>query len=165
MTRLTDFSLTALDGSDFASEQLSGKVVLLVNVASRCGFTPQYRDLEALYQRYRDQGLEIVGFPCNQFGNQEPGDAREIAEFCSLTYPVSFPLLAKGDVNGANAHPLYAWLKPLCPGLLGLESIKWNFTKFLFDRNGQPVSRHAPTTSPSALAGEIEALLAAGQVE
>ena len=163
MSHISEFELTALDGTPFPAESLDGKVVLLVNVASRCGFTPQYRDLESLWQRFRDKGLVVLGFPCNQFGQQEPGDAAEIAEFCSTTYPVSFPLLAKGDVNGPDAHPLYEWAKQRCPGLLGLEAVKWNFTKFLFDREGEPVARYAPTTKPESLVPDIETLLAQGE--
>jgi len=134
-------------------------VLLIVNTASKCGFTPQYAGLEALNQTYADRGLTILGFPCNQFGAQEPGDAAEIANFCSLTYDVSFPMMAKIEVNGAGTHPLYAWLKKSRKGLLGSEGVKWNFTKFLIDRQGEPVARFGPTTEPKALAGAIEALL------
>jgi glutathione peroxidase len=135
-----------------------GKVLLIVNTASKCGFTPQYKELEALYRDYRERGFEILAFPCNQFGAQEPGDAAEIANFCSLTYDVSFPLTAKVDVNGSGADPVWQLLKKEQGGLLG-SSIKWNFTKFLVDRSGKVVSRHAPTTKPEALRSEIEALL------
>lgn len=155
------YTLTAdrLNGQPQAMEDYRGKVVLIVNVASRCGFTPQYTGLEALWRTYRERGLVLLGFPCNQFGAQEPGDAAEIGAFCSTTYDVSFPLFAKIDVNGEAAHPLYAWLKAQAPGVLGTEGIKWNFTKFLLDRNGTVVARYASTTKPEELAGEIERLL------
>ena len=156
---LPDLILQRLDGSPYPLFQLAGKVVLVVNVASRCGFTPQYEGLEALYRELGPEGLEILGFPCNQFGNQEPGDADEIARFCSLDYPVSFPIMAKCDVNGEQAHPLYQWLKKEKPGLLGLENVKWNFTKFLIDRDGQVVDRFAPTTKPESLVAPIRDLL------
>ena len=136
-----------------------GKVLLIVNTASKCGFTPQYEGLEELYRDYKDRGLEILAFPCNQFGAQEPGDAAEIANFCSLTYDVTFPVFAKIDVNGSTADPLWKYLKAEKTGLLGIGSIKWNFTKFLVDRQGNVVSRHAPTTRPEELRAEIEALL------
>lgn len=135
-----------------------GKVLLIVNTASKCGFTPQYAELEQLYRDYKDRGFEVLAFPCNQFGAQEPGDATEIANFCSLTYDVSFPVMAKIDVNGSDADPIFKHLKSEKGGLLG-SAIKWNFTKFLVDRDGRVVSRHAPTTSPSQLRREIEALL------
>ena len=134
-------------------------VMLIVNTASKCGFTPQYEGLEALYRDYRDRGLVVLGFPCNQFGEQEPGDAAEIASFCKLTYDVNFPMFAKIDVNGPSASPLYDWLKSTAAGVLGSEAIKWNFTKFLVDRNGTVVDRFAPTIEPEALTKEIEALL------
>ncbi len=134
-------------------------MLLIVNTASKCGFTPQYAGLEALHKKYHDRGLTILGFPCNQFGAQEPGDADEIANFCSLTYDVSFPMMAKIEVNGAGVHPLYAWLKKEKKGLLGSEAVKWNFTKFLIDRQGEVVARFAPTVEPKALEGAIEALL------
>ncbi|MCC5870476.1 MAG: glutathione peroxidase, partial [Gammaproteobacteria bacterium] len=130
-----------------------------VNTASRCGFTPQYAGLEALYRRHREQGLEVLGFPCNQFGAQEPGDAEEIARFCSTRYDVSFPMFAKVEVNGEGAHPLYRHLKQAAPGLLGSQGIKWNFTKFVVDRDGRVVSRHAPNAKPEALEQEIAQLL------
>ncbi|KKB07939.1 glutathione peroxidase [Devosia chinhatensis] len=158
MTALSDFSLPLLDGTPQDLSAYDGKVVLVVNVASRCGLTPQYEGLEALYRQYRDQGLVILGFPCNQFAGQEPGTSAEIAQFCALTYGVSFPVFERINVNGRWAHPLYKWLKHAAPGTLG-EAIKWNFTKFLLDRRGQVVSRHAPTTEPAALAPEIAALL------
>ncbi|MBK6742743.1 MAG: glutathione peroxidase [Hydrogenophilales bacterium] len=139
----------------------AGKVLLIVNVASRCGFTPQYAGLELLWRKYGARGLVVMGFPCNQFGAQEPGNATEIASFCSTTYDVSFPLYAKIEVNGAGAHPLYQYLKHAAPGLLGTEAIKWNFTKFLVDRQGQVSGRYAPGTTPAEMTTQIEALLAA----
>lgn len=144
---------------DFSS--FRGQVVLVVNVASQCGFTPQYEGLEALYQDYKDQGFAVLGFPCNQFGQQEPGNAVEILAFCSTTYKVSFPLFEKVDVNGAKTHPVYAWLKEQKPGILDTEAIKWNFTKFLVGRDGQVIDRFAPTTTPDALRAPIEAALQA----
>lgn len=138
-----------------------GKTVLIVNVASKCGFTPQYEGLEALYKKYREKGLVILGFPCNQFGSQEPGSAEEIKSFCKLTYDVDFPIMSKIDVNGANAEPLYAWLKSHAPGVLGTEAIKWNFTKFLISRKGEVLQRYAPTTKPEDLTKDIEKALAA----
>jgi glutathione peroxidase len=161
MTTLADFEVSLPGGGKEAMANHLGKVLLIVNTASKCGFTPQYKDLEALYRDYKDRGFEVLAFPCNQFGAQEPGNAEEIANFCSLTYDVSFPLFAKIDVNGANADPLWTWLKKQQGGLLGFDGIKWNFTKFLVDRQGNVVSRHAPTTAPSQLRSEIEALLAA----
>ncbi|MFB2871409.1 glutathione peroxidase [Aeromonas jandaei] len=156
---LPDLTLQQLDGTPYPLAQLAGKVLLVVNVASRCGFTPQYEGLEALYRELGPEGLEILGFPCNQFGQQEPGDAEEIARFCSLDYPVTFPIMAKCDVNGEQAHPLYQWLKKEKPGLLGLENVKWNFTKFLIDRDGNVVERFAPTTKPESLVAPIRDLL------
>ncbi|BBQ52904.1 glutathione peroxidase [Aeromonas jandaei] len=156
---LPDLMLQQLDGTPYPLAQLAGKVILVVNVASRCGFTPQYEGLEALYRELGPEGLEILGFPCNQFGQQEPGDAEEIARFCSLDYPVTFPIMAKCDVNGEQAHPLYQWLKKEKPGLLGLENVKWNFTKFLIDRDGNVVERFAPTTKPESLVAPIRDLL------
>jgi glutathione peroxidase len=134
--------------------------ILIVNVASKCGFTPQYEGLEKLFRTYKDRGLTVLGFPCNQFGGQEPGDAAEIANFCSLTYDVSFPVLAKVDVNGDGADPLYKYLKKAKPGLMGSQGIKWNFTKFLIDKDGNPVARYAPTEKPESLVPAIEKLLA-----
>jgi glutathione peroxidase len=153
------FSAPTLDGAPQSMSAFKGKVVLVVNVASKCGFTPQYTGLEELYKKYKDRGLVILGFPCNQFGGQEPGDAAEIKQFCSLTYPVSFPLFAKVDVNGGNAHPLYKFLRTERTGLLGTTAVKWNFTKFLVDRAGNVVERFAPTTRPEALTEAIEKLL------
>jgi glutathione peroxidase len=148
--------------SDNAAESLAehkGKVLLIVNTASKCGFTPQYEGLEALHKKYGERGFEILAFPCNQFGNQEPGDAEEIKNFCSLKYDVSFPLMAKVDVNGANADPLWGYLKSQQAGLMGSRGIKWNFTKFLVDRQGNVVARHGPTVKPAALEKDIERLL------
>jgi glutathione peroxidase len=154
-----DFSAETLDGQPAPLSAHAGKVVLIVNTASKCGFTPQYAGLEALYRKYRDRGFVVLGFPCNQFGAQEPGDAAEIANFCSLTYDVDFPMMRKIDVNGPGTHPLYAWLKHERKGLLGSEGVKWNFTKFLVDRTGEVVKRFAPTDTPQSLEGAIEALL------
>ncbi|BDC82583.1 glutathione peroxidase [Aeromonas hydrophila] len=156
---LPDLILQRLDGTELPLSTLQGQVVLVVNVASRCGFTPQYTGLEALYRELGPRGLVILGFPCDQFGHQEPGDAEEIARFCSLDYPVSFPIMAKCEVNGEQAHPFYQWLKKEKPGLLGLENVKWNFTKFLIDRDGKVVDRFAPTTKPESLQDDILALL------
>ena len=154
-----DFSINTLQGPPFNLSELKGRVVLIVNVASKCGFTPQYSGLQKLYEDYRERGLVIVGVPCNQFGAQEPGDADEIASFCSTSYSVDFPITEKVDVNGEQAHPLYAWLKNQKPGLFGTEGIKWNFTKFLLNREGEVVGRFAPQKTPDELRGEIEALL------
>jgi glutathione peroxidase len=154
-----DFTADTLDGQPAPLADWRDKVVLIVNTASKCGFTPQYAGLEALYRKYKDKGFVVLGFPCNQFGAQEPGDAAEIANFCSLTYEVDFPMMRKIDVNGPQTHPLYAWLKHQKKGLLGSEGIKWNFTKFLVDRKGEVVKRFAPTDTPQSLEGAIEALL------
>jgi glutathione peroxidase len=159
MTTLADFSLNRLDGAAQNLGDYAGQVVLVVNVASKCGLTPQYEGLEALYRRFKEQGFVVLGFPCNQFAGQEPGTSEEIAEFCSLTYDVSFPMFERIEVNGADAHPLYEWLKAEAPGIFGSEAIKWNFTKFLLGRDGHVKARHAPTTEPADLAAEIEALL------
>jgi glutathione peroxidase len=159
MSALHTLSATRLNGSVQTFADYAGKVLLIVNVASRCGFTPQYAGLESLWRTYRDRGLVVLGFPCNQFGAQEPGDATEIAQFCSTTYDVSFPLFARIDVNGEAAHPVYQWLKSAAPGVLGTEAIKWNFTKFLISRQGEVVERYAPTTKPEDIAGDIERLL------
>ena len=161
MTTLAEFEVALPDGGKEAMAAHLGKVLLIVNTASKCGFTPQYEGLEALHRDYKDRGFEVLAFPCNQFGAQEPGNAEEIANFCSLKYDVSFPLFAKIDVNGSGADPLWKWLKKEKGGLLGIDSIKWNFTKFLIDRQGNVVSRHAPTTTPAQLKSEIEGLLAA----
>jgi glutathione peroxidase len=154
-----DFTAETLDGQPAPLSDWKGKVVLIVNTASKCGFTPQYKGLEALYRKHRDKGFVVLGFPCNQFGAQEPGDAAEIANFCSLTYDVDFPMMRKIDVNGPAAHPLYKYLKGAKKGVLGTEAIKWNFTKFLVGRDGEVVGRFAPTVEPKALEGAIEALL------
>ncbi|WMJ69781.1 glutathione peroxidase [Stenotrophomonas sp. 24(2023)] len=159
MSTAYDFSFRDLAGQPQALEQFRGQPLLLVNVASRCGFTPQYTGLEQLWQDYRGRGLQVIGFPCNQFGGQEPGDAEQIRQFCSLDYPVSFPLSEKIEVNGPGAHPLWAWLAQEKRGLLGSARIKWNFSKFLVDRQGRVVGRHAPTTKPEQLRGAIDALL------
>ena len=159
MTAITEFHVKAADGSDADLSAYAGKVLLVVNVASKCGFTPQYEGLEALHRKYADRGFEVLGFPCNQFGAQEPGNAEEIASFCSLTYDVTFPVFAKIDVNGSGADPLYGELKKQAPGFLGTEGIKWNFTKFLVGRDGQVVERYAPTTKPEEIAADIEKLL------
>ncbi|MBP7337781.1 glutathione peroxidase [Niveispirillum sp.] len=158
MTSIYDFSAKTLDGKDVSLGDWRGKVMLIVNTASKCGFTYQYQGLEALHRDYAARGLAVLGFPCNQFGQQEPGDAAEIANFCSLTYDVTFPMFAKIDVNGDNAHPLYTWLKTQKRGFL-ISRIKWNFTKFLVDRSGNVVARFGPTTKPEALRTAIEALL------
>jgi glutathione peroxidase len=152
MTDLYDIALQTIDGSQTTMADYRGKLVLVVNTASRCGFTPQYAGLEALYRKYKDQGFVVLGFPCNQFGAQEPGEGEQIAEFCEKNYGVSFPLFAKVEVNGAQTHPLFAHLKREAPGLLGSEMIKWNFTKFLLDRQGKVVARYASITT----ADEIE---------
>jgi glutathione peroxidase len=158
MTKLTDLPVRLADGTTGDLSAYAGKVLLIVNTASKCGFTPQYEGLEELYRDYKDRGFEVLAFPCNQFGAQEPGDAAEIANFCSLTYDVSFPVMAKIDVNGDDADPIFKHLKKEKSGLLG-SGIKWNFTKFLVDRDGKVVSRHAPTTKPEQLRKEIEELL------
>ncbi|GFO60410.1 glutathione peroxidase [Geomonas silvestris] len=154
-----DIEVTSLEGERQTLEQYRGKVLLIVNVASKCGFTPQYAGLEELYRSYRDRGLVVLGFPCDQFGHQEPGDAEEIRSFCSLTYQVSFPMFAKIEVNGPGTHPLYRLLKSAQKGLLGSEAIKWNFTKFLVDRGGEVVQRYAPTATPESIAKDILPLL------
>jgi len=159
MTPITDFHIRASDGSDVDLSSYAGQVLLIVNTASKCGFTPQYQGLEALYRRYAGRGFAVLGFPCNQFGHQEPGDAAEIASFCSLNYDVTFPVFAKIEVNGAGADPLFDALKREAPGLLGSKAIKWNFTKFLVDRSGRVGARYAPTTRPDEIAADIEKLL------
>ncbi|WP_294335920.1 glutathione peroxidase [uncultured Sphingomonas sp.] len=159
MIDLTAIPVIAAEGTTTDLSDHAGKVLLIVNTASKCGFTPQYAGLEALHRRYADRGFAVLGFPCNQFGAQEPGDAAEIANFCSLTYDVTFPVFAKVDVNGDGAAPLFRHLKREAPGLLGSESIKWNFTKFLIDRDGTVVDRYAPTTKPEDIAKDIERLL------
>ncbi len=159
MTKFYELSVRDIRGKDLSLGRYRDKVLLIVNTASKCGFTPQYQGLEDLYRKYRDRGLEILGFPCNQFGAQEPGSAEEIASFCAVNYGVTFPLFAKIDVNGDDTAPLYRHLKKAKPGLLGSEAIKWNFTKFLVDRSGNVVERYAPNTEPAALAADIEKLL------
>jgi glutathione peroxidase len=159
MTTVYDFSARKLGDDEESLKDFEGKVLLIVNVASKCGFTPQYEGLEALYRKYEPKGFAVLGFPCNQFGAQEPGDADEIAQFCSLTYEVTFPMFDKIDVNGSGAHPLYKFLKAEQTGVLGTEPIKWNFTKFLIDRQGRVMGRFAPTNKPSEIAPEIEKLL------
>jgi len=156
---ITDFTVTDAAGAPVALDAYRGKVLLIVNTASKCGFTPQYEGLEALHRDYAARGFEVLGFPCNQFGHQEPGDAAEIANFCSLTYDVTFPVFAKIDVNGDAADPLFQRLKADAPGLMGSKAIKWNFTKFLIDRAGRAVNRYAPTTKPADIRADIEGLL------
>jgi glutathione peroxidase len=158
MVGIFDFTAQSLAGEDVPLKNFEGRVLLIVNTASACGFTPQYKGLEVLQQTYGPRGFSVLGFPCNQFGKQEPGDAKQIEQFCSTNYSVTFPMFAKIEVNGDNAHPLYRYLKREKSGLLG-ASIKWNFTKFLVDRAGKVVGRYAPTAKPEALAEEIEALL------
>lgn len=159
MDSFDSFTATALTGEQIDFSIYKGKVALVVNTASQCGFTPQYAGLEKLHQQFAPRGLAVLGFPCNQFGRQEPGDAAQIGEFCQQNYGVSFQMFEKIDVNGEHAHPLYRWLTSLAPGLLGTEGIKWNFTKFLIDRNGRVVERYAPITKPEAIAADIEKLL------
>ena len=159
MTKIYSFQAATLDGKNLSLSIYEGKVILIVNVASRCGFTPQYRGLEELYRKYSAQGFAILGFPCNQFGAQEPGNEDEIAQFCKSTYDVSFQMFAKIDVNGQNVHPLYQFLKHSAPGILGSTAVKWNFTKFLIDRKGFVRNRFAPTDTPKALENDVEALL------
>jgi glutathione peroxidase len=154
-----DFSAKTIDHQNVSLSQYLGNVILIVNVASKCGFTNQYAGLQKLYQQYGSKGLVILGFPSDQFGHQEPGDEAEIKKFCSLTYDVSFPMFAKIEVNGDQADPLYKWLKSSQPGLLGTESIKWNFTKFLLNRSGEVAARYAPTTTPESLQRDIEIAL------
>jgi glutathione peroxidase len=154
-----DIPLQTVDGQKTTLAAYRGKTVLIVNVASKCGFTPQYEGLEALHKKYKEKGFAVLGFPCNQFGKQEPGNDAEIKNFCSLTYDVTFPLFSKVEVNGPNAHPLYKYLKNQKSGLLGLSGIKWNFTKFLVDKNGKVVGRYAPTVKPKELEKVLEPLL------
>jgi glutathione peroxidase len=161
MTTVYDFSATDIDGRERALRDFAGNALLIVNVASKCGFTPQYAGLEALWRKHRDAGFAVLGFPCDQFGHQEPGGAEEIKSFCSLTYDVTFPLFAKIEVNGAAAHPLYRWLKNEQPGVLGTQAIKWNFTKFLLDREGGAVKRYAPADAPEKIDRDIARILAA----
>ncbi|WP_371366321.1 glutathione peroxidase [Pseudomonas sp. QL9] len=156
---LLNIPCTTIKGEQKTLADFGGKALLVVNTASKCGFTPQYQGLEELWEKYRDKGLVVLGFPCNQFGKQEPGDEGEISQFCELNFGVSFPLFKKIDVNGADAHPLYVQLKKRAPGVLGSSGIKWNFTKFLISRDGGKVKRFAPMTKPEELTAEIEALL------
>ncbi|KAA0182083.1 glutathione peroxidase [Cupriavidus cauae] len=160
MDNVYQFSAESLAGQPVSLSQFEGKVLLIVNTASECGFTPQYAGLQRLHERHAGRGFAVLGFPCNQFGKQEPGDAQQIGQFCETRFQVSFPMFAKIDVNGANAHPLYRWLTGQKPGLLGIEAIKWNFTKFLLRRDGTVYKRYAPTTKPEDIEADIETLLA-----
>jgi glutathione peroxidase len=160
MAGVFDFSAVSLAGEPVDLKQFQGKVLLIVNTASECGFTPQFRELQQLHQQFHARGLEVLGFPCNQFGAQEPGSAEQIGAFCETNYGVRFPLFAKIDVNGANTHPLFRYLKDAAPGLLGTKAIKWNFTKFLIAKDGSVYRRYGPRTSPQALVDDIEKLLA-----
>lgn len=160
MTTVYDFNATSIDGRKIDLSQFRGRVLLIVNTASNCGFTPQYKGLEAIYEQFREKGVEVLGFPCNQFGAQEPGSADEIGTFCEKNYGVTFPLFDKIDVNGDSAHPLFKHLKHEAPGLMGTEAIKWNFTKFLVGKDGRVVKRYAPQTEPKELMKDIEKLLA-----
>jgi len=155
------FTAKNIQGKETSLEQFRGKVLLIVNTASKCGFTRQYKELQELYNQYKDEGFSVLGFPCNQFGQQEPGTEREIEQFCQLHYGVTFPMFSKIEVNGDRAHPLFAFLKEQAPGILGSKAIKWNFTKFLVDRNGKVISRFSPQTNPSELREEIEKLIRA----
>ena len=161
MSTVYDFEALQINGQPVALATFKGKVMLIVNTASACGFTPQFAGLEALHESYTKKGLVVLGFPCNQFGAQDAGDNAEIAEFCQLNYGVSFPMMEKIDVNGANAHPLYQWLSAQAPGLLGTKAIKWNFTKFLVAKDGTVLKRYAPTDKPESMSHDIEAALAA----
>lgn len=159
MPNVYDYSATTISGKEVAIADFKGKVLLVVNTASKCGLTPQFKDLEALYEKYKDQGFIVLGFPCNQFMSQDPASNEEISEFCQLNYGVTFPMFAKIDVNGDEAHPLFKHLKEAAPGLLGMNAVKWNFTKFLVDRQGNVLERYAPTTEPKDIAKDIEKLL------
>ena len=159
MTTAFGFSATGIDGQPVALSQYAGKVLLIVNVASKCGFTPQYAGLQRLWDEYRERGLVVLGFPCDQFGHQEPGDEAAIRDFCSLTYDVDFPMFSRIEVNGDAAHPLWTWLKQEKGGFLGIDAMKWNFTKFLVGRDGRVRKRYAPTDKPESLHGDIEAAL------
>ncbi|MDP1741041.1 MAG: glutathione peroxidase [Polaromonas sp.] len=161
MSSIYDFEAQQINGRDIALSQFKGKVMLIVNTASKCGFTPQFGGLEELHKAYTGKGLVVLGFPCNQFGSQDPGADGEIAEFCQVNYGVSFPMMGKIDVNGPAAHPLYKWLSSEAPGLLGSQAIKWNFTKFLVGKDGQVIRRYAPTDKPADLSKDVEAALAA----
>lgn len=159
MTTIADFTVMTNRGEELDLSEKQGKVLLIVNTASKCGFTPQYDGLEKLYHDYADKGFEVLGFPCNQFGGQEPGNADEIAEFCQVNFGVTFPLMQKVDVNGSHASPLFDWMKAEAPGLMGSKGIKWNFTKFLIDRDGNVVKRYGPADAPATIAKDIEKLL------
>lgn len=159
MTTAFDFNALDIEGRDRSLREFEGKVLLIVNVASKCGFTPQYAGLQRLWETYRERGLVVLGFPCDQFGHQEPGNEAEIASFCRLDYGVDFPMFAKVEVNGANAHPLWTWLKTQKGGFLGIGAIKWNFSKFLVGRDGRVIERYAPNDAPASLAQDIEAAL------
>lgn len=159
MSTIYQHSVKTISGEEVSMDRYQGKVLLIVNTASKCGFTPQYKGLEALYEKYREQGLEVLGFPCNQFGHQEPGDESQIGQFCELNFGVTFPLFSKIDVNGSGAHPLYKQLKSDAPGLLGSEAVKWNFTKFLVDQEGRVLKRYAPTDTPEKIEKDIVKLL------
>jgi glutathione peroxidase len=159
MASIYDFSAVDIEGNERSLAEFRGKALLVVNVASKCGFTPQYKGLEELQKTWHDRGFEVLGFPCDQFGHQEPGNEAEIRDFCSLTYDVSFPMFSKVEVNGDRAHPLYRWLKAEKKGVLGTEGIKWNFTKFLVDRDGQVVERYAPTDTPEKIGKELPKVL------
>ena len=159
MTTIADFTVVNNKGEQIDLKQKLGKIILVVNTASKCGFTPQYEGLEELFQQYREQGFEVLAFPCNQFGGQEPGNASEIAEFCKVNFGLTFPLMKKVDVNGDDASPLFDWMKAEKPGLMGSKAIKWNFTKFLIDREGNVVKRYAPTDAPKSISKDIEKLL------
>ncbi len=159
MTTAYDFSAKTLDGANQSLDAYKGKAMLIVNTASKCGFTPQYTGLEKLFENYQDKGLVVLGFPCDQFGHQEPGDADEIRNFCSLNYDVKFPLYEKVEVNGEGAHPLWKWLKKENPGLLGLEAVIWNFTMFLVDKHGKVVKRYAPTDTPEKIEKDLASVL------
>lgn len=159
MTTAFDFTVNDIHGKPVKLADYKGKVLLIVNTASKCGFTPQYKGLQALHTRFQNQGLVVLGFPCNQFGSQEPGTSDEISSFCEVNFGVNFPLFAKIDVNGGAAAPLYQYLKEVAPGILGSEGIKWNFTKFLVSRDGKTVKRYAPTDKPESLVADIEAML------
>ena len=159
MTTVADFTVTTNRGEELDLSEKKGKVLLVVNTASKCGFTPQYDGLEKVYQQYKDQGFEVLGFPCNQFGGQEPGSAEEIEEFCNVNFGVTFPLMQKIDVNGPDASPLFNWMKGEAKGLMGSTGIKWNFTKFLIDREGNVVKRYGPTDTPERITKDIEMLL------
>ena len=156
MPNIYDFKAKTIEGKEISLNKYKGDVILIVNTASKCGFTPQYAELEDLYKKYSGKGLEILGFPCNQFGDQEPGNSKNIASFCQKNYGVNFQIFEKVDVNGKNAHPLYKYLTKTAPGVLGTESIKWNFTKFLVDRKGKILKRYAPSISPKEIAPDIE---------